>query len=62
MDAYQLKHTFENELIPEVVGKLWSFRNREILEEILTFAFVTGTHNYTTDVLEQLLDVNTCKI
>ena len=58
MTPVQLKETFENELIPQLLERSRLNRNWLVVKEAVKFAFITGASNDSEAVMDQLLDVN----
>ncbi len=57
MTPVQLKETFENDLIPQLLERSRLNRNWLVVKEVVKFAFITGASNDSEAVMDQLLDV-----
>jgi carboxylesterase type B len=56
MTPLQLKETFENEIIPQMLERSGLNRNWLIVKEVVKFAFITPTSNDANAVMDQMLD------
>ncbi|OXA57085.1 Neuroligin-4, Y-linked [Folsomia candida] len=53
---FELKQTFETELIPQLLERSRLGRNWEVVKEVIKFAFITGAANETGAIMDQMLD------